>query len=403
MKTRVTLLIFNLLTTTLVAQLTYSWTKKNNFLAGKRERAVAFSIGDFGYVATGVDTAEVVHNDLWQYNPVDDSWTQLADLPGSARRDAVGFSINGFGYVGSGIDNEVSIIGNKKKDFWKYNPILNQWDSIAPYPGSGGNGIYSATAFTADNKGFVCGGKIGPGIYSKQLWEYKPSNNQWIQRADFPGGVRYQLCSFSIDNIGYVGLGLNQDVYKKDFYKYNPGSDEWAQIATFPAMERGGASTFVLNNKGYVCLGTNGGLQGDLLEYNPELNSWFLRQSFGGSERKNAISFVVNEKAYVGLGKGYSGKKSSIYEYGPNLFASIENLQPLQFQVYPNPSSGTVFFQLKSMENQEILFFDLYGNMLFSKCVSDQMILDLSCLPKGVYFLREKDATSSNVMKLILN
>jgi len=61
MKTRVTLLIFNLLTTTLVAQLTYSWTKKNNFLAGKRERAVAFSIGDFGYVATGVDTAEVVH------------------------------------------------------------------------------------------------------------------------------------------------------------------------------------------------------------------------------------------------------------------------------------------------------------------------------------------------------
>lgn len=400
MRTILFFLFISCVINSLSAQSTYGWTKKNNFLAGKRERAVAFSIGDFGYVATGVDTAEVVHKDLWQYNPQEDSWTQLADLPGSARRDAVSFCLNGLGYVGLGIDNQTSIMGNKKSDFWKYNPSLNQWDSIASFPGGAGNGIYSATAFTADNKGFVCGGKIGPGIYSKQLWEYKPSNNQWIQRADFPGGVRYQLCSFSINNFGYVGLGLNQDVYKKDFYKYNPGSNEWSTIAPFPAMERGGASTFVLNNKGYVCLGTNGGLQGDLLEYNPILDSWFLRQSYGGSERKNAISFVIGNKAFVGLGKGDSGKKSSIYEYSDLSISSIDMIVESEIFIYPNPSNGIIHFKAKTDYPYQLVISNINGVVLLKQEIYTQQILNLGDLPKGVYLV-SCDATKSS-QKLII-
>lgn len=400
MKTLLFFLFLVFLSNSLVAQSTFGWTKKNNFLAGKRERAVAFSIGEYGYVATGVDTAEVVHKDLWQYNPSDDSWTQLADLPGSARRDAVSFSINGFGYVGLGVDNEVSVMGNKKSDFWKYDPTLNQWDSIAPYPGSGGNGVYSATAFSADNKGFVCGGKIGPGIYSKQLWEYKPNNNQWIQRADFPGGVRYQLCSFSINDLGYVGMGLNQDVYKKDFYKYNPGSNEWTEIGPFPAMERGGASTFVLNEKGYVCLGTNGGLQGDLLEYNPVLDTWFLRQSYGGSERKNAVSFVINNKAYVGLGKGDSGKKSSMYEYSDLSLSAINQLTQADFQIYPNPSKGEIFIEIDGFVDSQLTVLDMKGVVVLVQPVSNQQLVNLGSLPKGIYFVRLGD--SSQVQKLLI-
>ena len=72
MKTLLFFLFLVFLSNSLVAQSTFGWTKKNNFLAGKRERAVAFSIGEYGYVATGVDTSEVVHKDLWQYNPIDD-------------------------------------------------------------------------------------------------------------------------------------------------------------------------------------------------------------------------------------------------------------------------------------------------------------------------------------------
>lgn len=400
MKTLLFFLFVIALSNSFMAQAVSGWTKKSDFLGGKRERAVAFSIGTYGYVATGVDTAEIVHKDLWQYNPMDDSWSQLADLPGSARRDAVSFSINGFGYVGLGVDNVASVMGNKKSDFWKYNPTLNQWDSIAPFPGGGGNGVYSATAFSADNKGFVCGGKIGPGIYSKQLWEYKPNNDQWIQRADFPGGVRYQLCSFSINNIGYVGMGLNQDVYKKDFYKYNPGSNEWIEIAQFPAMERGGASTFVLNDKGYVCLGTNGGLQGDLLEYNPSVDMWFIRQSYGGSERKNAISFVVNNKAYVGLGKGDSGKKSSMHEYSSTTSSETEMVVQADFLMYPNPSNGEVHLEIGTSDETKLTVMDINGVIVFSQEIFNDHAFSLENLPMGIYQVRLGD--SKNSQKLIL-
>ena len=375
----------------LLPMLTFSqynqWTKKADFTGGKRERAVAFSIGDFGYVCSGVDTSETLLKDLWQYDPLTDSWMQKADLPGSARRDAVAFTVNGKGYVGTGIDNVNALLGTKLKDLWEYDPATNSWTQKADFPGSGGNGIYFATAFSADNKGYICGGKWGPNLYSSQLWEYKPSSDQWIQRANFPGGVRYQLSSFSIGNQGFVGLGANQDIYKKDFYRYNPGSNQWTQIADFIGSERGGACSFSINNRGFICLGTNGGLLGDLIEYNPILNEWEIRCAYGGSERKNAISFVINEHAFVGLGKGYSGKKASIQEYAAPDYAALKDVE-LSSQIFPNPCVDML--QIKTGEPiQELQFFDVLGKSCLSKIGihSNNVTLELSHLPSGVYHM----------------
>ena len=67
------------------------WRKLNAFGGAKKERAVSFVIGNFGYVGTGVDTAEHVTKDFWQYNPGTDTWTQKASVPGKGRRDALQF------------------------------------------------------------------------------------------------------------------------------------------------------------------------------------------------------------------------------------------------------------------------------------------------------------------------
>ncbi|MEY4289189.1 MAG: hypothetical protein RLZZ30_1277 [Bacteroidota bacterium] len=378
-----------------------TWTKKSDFIAGKRERAVAFSIGDYGYIATGVDTSETLLNDLWQYNPQLDTWTQKANLPGVARRDAIAFSVNGKGYVGTGMDNANALLGNKLKDLWEYDPNTNAWTQKADFPGSGANGIYFATAFTVDNKGYVCGGKWGPSLYSNQLWEYKPSNDEWIQRANFPPGVRYQLSSFSIGNEGYVGLGASQDVFKKDFYRYNPGSNQWTQIADCIASERGSACTFVLNNHGFVCLGTNGGLLGDLIEYNPTSNEWELRCAYGGSERKNAVAFVVNGRAFVGLGKGYSGKKASIQEYAAPNYAQLSELENA-CEIYPNPSNGLV--QLKTtIALQSIQVYNQTGNLAFEQQVPAALNqIDLSHLNMGVYHVLLKTLNGETIQKQLL-
>ena len=373
----------------LFGQAPNSWLKKNDFGGLKRERAVAFSIGDFGYVGTGVDTVEIVHNDFWKYDPVLDVWTQIANLPGSARRDAVAFEIGGKGYVGTGIDNDESALGLKLNDFWEYNPLTNSWLQVANYPGGGGAGMYFSTAFTVDSKGYVCGGKSGPSFYSSEMWEYKPSINQWTQRASFPGGVRYQLASFSIGYYGYVGLGASEDVYKKDFWKYNAGTNQWTQITDLPASERGACCTFTISERGFVCMGSDGGILDDLWEYNPNTNDWVSKAPYGGSERKNAIAFVVNGKAYVGTGKGYSGKKDGMEEYTPGLILGTEELADVNFTVFPNPSQNN--FQIVSA-HESINSFALYstdGKLLkhVSRNFEALLKFDHSDINAGVYML----------------
>lgn len=382
------------------------WTKKNDFGGLKRERAVGFSIGTMGFISCGVDTAEVVLKDLWQYNAVFDSWTQKANLPGSKRRDAVAFVIGSKGYVGSGIDNDESAFGVKLKDFWEYDPATNLWSQIADYPGSGGLGIYFATAFTIDTKAYVCGGKFGPNSYSNQLWEYKPSINQWTQRANFTGGVRYQLSSFSVGYYGYVGLGANQDVFKKDFWKYNGGTNQWTQIADLPASERGGATTFTIGSRGFVCMGNDGGILDDLWEYNPSNNQWYVRAPYGGSERKNAVAFVIDGKAYVGTGKGFSGKKSGMEEYTPYEVLGYNELTESEFSVYPNPSNDIFYIdaQLQSIESFTIFSADGRVMMKIKNNTVGIQAIDRTAINPGVYMLSAMDRNGSilNTKQIIL-
>ena len=364
------------------------WTKLNDVGMGKRERATGFSIGSLGYLCGGIDTAEVIHKDLWAYDPQTDAWTQKADLPGTARRDAISFVIDNYAFVGSGMDSISGPTGNTLKDFWRYNPNTNTWVTIADFPGAGGEGIYFATGFSVGGKGYLCGGKTGPNLYSNQLWEYKPSNNQWIQRANFPGGVRYQLLSFVVGSKAYVGMGTDQNIFKKDMYCYDPGANNWQTIAPFPGYERGAASTFALEERGFVCLGNNGGLLSDLIEYNPKTDSWTLRAAFGGSERKSAISFVIDDKAYVGTGKGYSGKKDSWYVYAPCNYAALSEIEA-SLKIYPNP----VVNELKiNGFNSQVVGVHIYNAA--GRKVSEVKIahsfdtsIDFSALENGIYLL----------------
>lgn len=367
------------------AQTENFWTKKADFAGLKRERAVGFSIGDKGYISTGIDTAEIVLNDLWQYDPQLDSWTQMADLPGVGRRNASGFVLNDEGYVGLGMDNAEALPGNPLNDFYKYSPVTNTWQAIANYPGGGGTGVYFATSFELDNKGYVCGGKRGPNNYNNQLWEYKPAIDSWTQRQNFPGGVRYQLTSFTIGFDAYVGLGTDNDNLRKDFWKYSPATNSWIQIADYLGEERASAIAFTLGQRGFVGTGNNGGFQRDIWQYNPVIDDWSPMDNFGGSERKNAISFVINNKAYVGTGKGYSGKKASIWEYTPPTALSLSENE-FSVSLYPNPVSD--YFKIDSDQHFDAIeVYNITGELVdrFTENNNGYVISNYS---KGVYIVR---------------
>jgi hypothetical protein len=240
---------------------------------------------------------------------------------------------------------------------------------------------------------------MGPSLYSKELWEYKPNLDQWTQRSNFPGGVRYQLASFTIENNAYVGLGATQDVYKKDFWKYNPGSNQWSAIPDLPGSNRGEACSFTIGDFGYVCLGSDGGLLSDLWAYNPNANQWSIRAPYGGSERKNAVSFVVNNKAYVGTGKGYSGKKASMQEYTPQAVLDLADLSTKTLGIYPNPANSffTIVsedplvekFELRTTDGRKVK--EIQSNSLLKQSIN---CVDLN---PGIYILVALDNSNSIV------
>ncbi len=362
------------------------WTKKADFTGLKRERAVAFSIGDYGYIGTGVDTSETVLSDFWKYDPSNDTWTQIADIPGGMRRNAVAFTIGNFAYVGTGMDSVVATAPGSSTlaDFWQFDPSTNSWTQKADYPGGFGNGIYFATGFAIDSKGYICCGKRGPNNYSNQLWEYKPSIDQWTQLASFPGGLRYQLASFVVGYKAYVGFGTDQDLYRKDLWEFDATSNQWTQKADFPGSERSSTTTFTIGQRGFVTLGANGGFLDDLWEYNPFTDNWSVKASYGGSARKNAVAFVVNGKAYVGTGKGYSGKKMSMHEYTPGSVLGLDQHE-IDIAMYPNPTVDVVHFNYSNEQIDEIALYSISGQQLAAG--AGLKSLDVSEFTNGNYLV----------------
>jgi len=392
-----------LFTSNVIGQTQNFWTKKSDFSGLKRERAVSFTIDGKGYIGTGVDTTDVVKADFWAYDPLLDAWTQVANIPGDARRNAVSFSINNLGYVGTGMNNADANLGNPLNDFWAYDAVSNSWTTKASFPGSLSSGVYFATGFSADNKGYICGGKRGPNNYTDEFWEYKPTTDQWTQRQNFPGGVRYQLCSFVVDNLAYIGLGVDQDVYRKDFWQYNPATNGWIQKNDFIGGERGAVSTFSLGQRGFICLGSDGGFKGDLWEYNPFSDAWSPRAGYGGSNRKNAVAFTINNLAYVGTGKGVSGKKMSMYSYSP--YAILSTLESVLSTIKVNQNQSEVNIYFENLRQKTVSIYTISGQLIALQESNEKNIhLNTSDYESSLYILVVKDENKTIIhsQKLII-
>jgi N-acetylneuraminic acid mutarotase len=98
------------------------------------------------------------------------------------------------------------------KDFYEYNPITDSWTRKNDIPGFGRS---FAAGYSIENKGFVSAGSSrSPEFrgYAKDLWQYDPDTDSWVQLPNLPGVARQGPVGFSIGNDGYVGTGYNDTV-----------------------------------------------------------------------------------------------------------------------------------------------------------------------------------------------
>ncbi|CAN5274508.1 kelch repeat-containing protein [soil metagenome] len=378
-----------------------TWEKKTSFVASKRARSSSFSIGNRGYIIGGEDTLDVELNDCWEYDPGTDSWTQKANIPGPGRRDAVGFAIGLKGYCGTGIDAPDAYLGNTLSDFYEYSPATNTWTPRAIFPGSFSQGVYFATGFGVNGKGYICCGKIGASNYSNELWEFNPATNSWAAKANYPGGVRYGQSSFVLNGKAYVGLGTDENWFCSDFWEYNPANNVWTQKSNFPASARSFASAFSVGNKGYMGMGTDGGFRDDWYEYDVPNNSWSVKASFPNGGRRSAPTFVITGAGYCMMGKGVTGKKRDLWEYKPYV-TGMEEYNSMTVNVYPNPATDIINFDIdenfiSDRKDLSIQLSTLEGKLITSKALNGNahVTLNNDNWATGVYFYSLTDGTKT--------
>jgi N-acetylneuraminic acid mutarotase len=317
--------------------ITDKWTQKADFPGKPRSGAVGFAIGDKGYLGTGYSKnlllmagSPGVEKDFWQYDPVTDKWHRKNDFPGPPTADAVAFSIGDKGYLASGAG----------PDFWEYNPVPDSWKQMPDFAGIPRS---SAFAFVIGGKGYIGGGASG-GIMLSDLWEFDPFQKSWRQMADLPVQSRRAMSAVGAAGKGYVGLGHDYNPEAKEFYAFDPVSNSWSITAAFPGRTRHGAASFAIHDKIYVGSGTFGvensipRAANDMYVFDPSTDSWRAVSGFRESGRLSAVGFSVNGKGYLGLGSDntINGKKD-FWEYDPasNDWTSIPD--------YPGLSGGYVF------------------------------------------------------------
>jgi N-acetylneuraminic acid mutarotase len=327
-----------------------SWDKVGDFNGIPRSGAVSFVINGFAYAGTGFNYENNKRlTDFWKYDASSDSWTAVADFPGAPRSGAVSFVMNNKAYVGTGTNDGLFPLS----DFYEFDPSVGtkgKWTQVADlgydlpidaaHQDTSKTVRYGAVAFSVNNRGFVGGGHYLSDL--KDLWEYDQINNTWILRPSIGGSKRQNGFAMVIDNIAYVGGGIDNNSFTRDFYKFdvtkiNPDGtgNPWTAVNSFTGKDINGnaivqprprqlTSTFSIGAYGYLVCGDSGGPNGETWRYDPSKDSWIQYYSFNnnwpiaGSSRSGAVSFAIGDFGYITTGgSGTTFKFDDCWKFNP--------------------------------------------------------------------------------------
>lgn len=328
------------------SQTSGNWVKGNEFPGFNRSGAMGFVIGNIGYITCGFNAGtDTSLSDTWSYDPqsgYQGTWSnyqQIAQFPGHSRHSGVAFSVGNYGYVGTGVDDNNTVY----QDNYQYDPSTNTWTAKAALPNSGAAGTnarFDAVAFSIGNYGYVGTGNTNANLL-KDFWKYDPSADSWTS-IGFPGSKREGAVAFTdpLDTAGYVVTGANNGSVGavNDFWRYSPTSG-WYQLRNitntssdnydddYTDIIRQNAVAFVMKDNGvwkaFLATGANGSLVDKTWEYDFASDLWVRKTPFseGGirNARKQAIawSFISLSRAFVLTGSTGSTTLDDVAEFFP--------------------------------------------------------------------------------------
>lgn len=257
-------------------------------------------------------------------------WERSIVFKNDPRNGAASFTINNVAYVVGGYVKNDGVVN----DGSSFNGTT--WTDIADFPGTKRQ---MATGFSIDGVGYVGLGSTGTDDL-KDFYKFEPAKNTWTKIADFPGNARYGAVAFTLGKVAYVGLGSTKTDSKfSDFYKYDPATNQWTEISVPFKYKKAFAFTFVIGNKAYVGGGyaNSANLPEDF--YSFDGTNWTalgdLKRDDDGKtydvRKYNAGAFVIGNTGYVVSGKSGASITNTVWAYDPSTDTWNDKHQSLPF------------------------------------------------------------------------
>lgn len=351
-----------------------------------RDDAIAFSIGNYGFIVTGNHNGFSESNRLWRYNAYSDYWNEGPAFPGTPRQYASSFSIGSSAYIVGGISED----GTPLKDVWEYSANSNSWNQLGDFPGVA---RWGASACSHDNFGYVVGGTNGQ-TCSNSFWRFTPNDQTWDSLSSYPGtGTREGVLLALTNKLVYVGgFSINPLTCHQETFIFNFDTFSWSTGTDFPLAQSSYLSGNGLLNNGYVFSGWGCDNTFSNSIWETDGITWTLKDTLPFIGIRGMSSFTQNGCIYALTGLDASNQKTNrVFRIGTE--TALDDVI-----VYPNPAPG--WTHVVAPIGAELVVYDMTGKIVLEE-IAHSMFNFIS-LDSGSYTIRITSPYGNKNLRLIV-
>lgn len=363
------------------------WEQLENFPGSARDDGSTFTIGENHYCGLGRDVGFNCTRDFFIYNGISSTWTVSASLPpGEERQYATGASWNNKGIIFGGAKCDGSFLN----DIWIFDPINDSWTEKTPLPSDGRGG---AVHFLIQDTLYIIGGRNTNGILS-EVWGYNLNNDTWSQKTSFPGDGIWRGTAFQWNGIGYAGLGKNnlnlQTGFNTDIYSFDPQNQTWNITPSNGLTPRCYIGTAQKDSL-VLFFGGVDDINTILSSFDRlDVSNWTIQNltSFSSEPRKGAMCFLVADNFYFSTGVSQTTRFDETWRINDILKHS--ELVTNSVVIFPNPGSEYCRIQFSHKPTEKLIISSINSSILqeLSDIPDTYIDVDLRDLANGLYIVR---------------
>jgi hypothetical protein len=194
-----------------------------------------------------------------------------------------------------GVNNHIyALKGNNTREFWQYNPSMDEWTGKKPIPSS--RKICGGTGLVYYNGYIYC---LVGASYSFEFFKYDVVNDTWVKLSSASAGKdnkRFRTGSCIVFGGNNKIYTLKGNARFNEFYCYNINSNSWQAKESLPYFHPSIHKKTKIKSGGAMCFNgldiiyvIKGGGQNEFWQYNISTNQWSAIETIPRVNKKSII------------------------------------------------------------------------------------------------------------------